>query len=239
MTRNLSRSWPLLLIAAAIAALFLSGWNRYLSLDALRTNEGVLRTLVNDNLALAVALFVAAYFVIVAVYIPGASIMTLAGGLLFGPWLGSAATVMGATLGAVAAWWLVRTSLGEPLRRRAEQSGGMLRGLLAGFQGDAFSYVLSLRLIPAAPFWLVNAAAGIGSAPLRPYILATFLGVIPATVIYSGIGAGLGALFRRGEAPDLRVIFEPQILWPLLGLAVLSIVPAVWKVLFRKRASAA
>jgi uncharacterized membrane protein YdjX (TVP38/TMEM64 family) len=240
MTRLLKRLWPLLLIAAAIALLFASGWNRYLSLDALRANEAALRAAVSDNLPLALAIFVAAYFAVVATYIPGASILTLAGGFLFGTWLGAAATVVGATLGAVAAWWLVRTALGEPLRHRAEKSGGLLKKLIDGFQGNAFSYVLSLRLIPAAPFWLVNAAAGIGSAPLRPYTLATVLGIIPATVIYSGIGAGLGALFRRGEAPDLRVIFEPQVLWPLVGLAALSFLPAVWKALFgRKPASAA
>jgi uncharacterized membrane protein YdjX (TVP38/TMEM64 family) len=239
MTKLLKRLWPLLLIAAAIAALFATGYDKYLSLDALRANEAALRAMVADNLWLALGLFVAAYFVIVCTYIPGASIMTLAGGFLFGTWLGAAATVIGATLGAIGAWWLVRTSLGEPLRHRAEKSGGLLKRLIEGFRGNAFSYVLSLRLIPAAPFWLVNAAAGLGSAPLRPYALATLLGIIPATVIYSGIGAGLGELFRRGETPNLKVILEPQFLWPLVGLALLSFVPAIWKALRGKKAVAA
>jgi len=238
MTTLLKRLWPLVLIAAAIALLFATGWNRYLSLDALRENEQALRAVVAQNLILALGLFVGLYVLIVAAYIPGASIMTLAGGFLFGTWLGAAATVVGATVGAVVAWWLVRTSLGEPLRERAEKSGGLLKKLIDGFQGHAFSSVLSLRLIPAAPFWLVNAAAGLGSAPIGAYTLATFLGIIPATVIYSGIGAGLGELFRRGETPDLGAIFEPQFLWPLVGLAALSFVPAVWKALTRKRAVA-
>lgn len=239
MTKLLKRLWPLVLIAGAIGLLFATGWNRYLSLDALRDNEQALRAVVADNLPLALALFVGAYVLIVATYVPGASIMTLAGGFLFGTWLGAAATVAGATLGAVAAWWLVRTSLGEPLRHRAEQSGGLLKRLIEGFRGNAFASVLTLRLIPAAPFWLVNAAAGLGSAPLGPYALATLLGIIPATVIYSGIGAGLGELFRRGETPDLSVIFEPQILWPLVGLAALSFVPTVWKALTGRKPAAA
>lgn len=238
MTKLLKRLWPLLLIAAAIAVLFATGWNRYLSLDALRENEAALRAAVSANLPLALLVFVGVYVLIVATYIPGASIMTLAGGFLFGTWIGAAGTVVGATLGAIVAWWLVRTSLGEPLRVRAEKQGGLLARLIDGFRGNAFSSVLSLRLIPAAPFWLVNAAAGLGSAPLSAYSLATFLGIIPATVIYSGIGAGLGELFRRGETPDLGVIFEPRFLWPLVGLAALSFLPAVWKAVTRKRAAA-
>lgn len=239
MTNLLKRAWPLLLIAVAIAALFLTGYDKYLSLDALRANEAALRALVADNLWLALGIFVGVYFAIVCTYIPGASIMTLAGGFLFGTWLGAAATVVGATLGAIGAWWLIRTSLGEPLRQKAQKSGGLLKTLIDGFQGNAFSYVLSLRLIPAAPFWLVNAAAGLGSAPPRPYALATLLGIIPATVIYSSIGAGLGELFRRGETPNLKVILEPRFLWPLVGLAALSFVPAIWKALRGKKPVAA
>lgn len=226
---RLLRLWPLLLIAAAIALLFATGADRYLSLDALRANETRLRGFVEANIALALAVFIAVYALSVAFYIPGASILTLTGGFLFGVWVGSAATVVGATLGAIGAWWLIRTALGESLRERAEKQGGLLKTLIEGFGGSAFSWVLSLRLVPAAPFWLVNAAAGLGSAPLRPYALATLIGIVPGTVIYSGIGAGLGELFRRGETPNLSIIFEPQILLPLLGLAALSFLPAVWR----------
>lgn len=236
MTNLLKRLWPLLLIAAAIAALFLTGANEYLSLDALRANEAVLRQAVADNFLLSLAIFVGVYIAVVTTYIPGASILTLTGGFLFGTWIGAGATVLGATIGALGAYALIRTAIGEPLRRKAEASGGLLKRLIDGFGGNAFSYVLSLRLVPAAPFWLVNAAAGVGSAPVRPYALATLLGIIPGTVIYSGIGAGLGELFRRGEKPNLSIIFEPQILWPLVGLAALSFLPAVWKAIRGKKA---
>jgi uncharacterized membrane protein YdjX (TVP38/TMEM64 family) len=236
MTNLLKRLWPLLLIAAAIAALFLTGANEYLSLDALRANEAVLRQAVADNVLLSLAIFVGVYIAVVTTYIPGASILTLTGGFLFGTWIGAGATVIGATIGALGAYALIRTAIGEPLRRKAEASGGLLKRLIDGFGGNAFSYVLSLRLVPAAPFWLVNAAAGVGSAPVRPYALATLLGIIPGTVIYSGIGAGLGELFRRGETPNLSIIFEPQILWPLVGLAALSFLPAVWKAIRGRKA---
>ena len=239
MTRLLKRLWPLLLIAAAIALVFGTGLDRYLTLDHLREHEQILRGLVAEHPVASVAVFVLIYVAVVMTYIPGASIMTLAGGFLFGVWIGASATVVGATIGAIGAWALIRTAIGEPLRRKAEAEGGTLHRLIQGLRGDAFAYVLSLRLIPAAPFWLVNAAAGVASVPLAPYALATVLGIIPATVIYSGIGAGLGELFRRGERPDLGIIFEPQFLWPLVGLGVLSLVTAVIRRLRARRKVAA
>lgn len=239
MIKLLKRAWPLLLIGAAIALLFATGANRYLSLEALRDNEAALRAFVADNLLLSLAVFVAVYFLTVTTYVPGASILTMTGGFLFGAWVGAGATLLGATLGAIGAWWMIRTALGEPLRERAEKTGGLLKKLIDGFSGNAFSYVFSLRLIPAAPYWLVNAAAGLASVPLRPYALATLLGILPGTVIYSGIGAGLGDVFRRDEAPNLSIIFEPQILWPLVGLAALGFLPTIWKRLRGKKAVAA
>lgn len=239
MIKFLKRAWPLLLIGGAIAALFATGANQYLSLEALRDNEAALRAYVADNLWLSLAIFVALYALTVTTYIPGASILTMTGGFLFGAWIGAGATLIGATLGAIGAWWMIRTALGEPLRERAEKTGGLLKKLIDGFGGNAFSYVFSLRLIPAAPYWLVNAAAGLASVPLRPYALATLLGIIPGTVIYSGIGAGLGDVFRRDETPNLSIIFEPQILWPLVGLAALGFLPTIWKRLRGDKAVAA
>jgi len=92
-----------------------------------------------------------------------------------------------------------------------------------GVAAGAFGYILTLRLIPLAPFWLVNVAAALAHAPLGPYALATFIGIMPATFIYSGIGAGIGDLLARNEAPDLGVIFQPNILGPLVALGLLSL----------------
>ncbi len=131
--------------------------------------------------------------------------------------------MVGATLGAVAVFYAVRTSLGAAMRRRAEASGGKLKAVIDGVEAGAFGYILTLRLVPLAPFWLVNIAAALAHAPLRAYALATFLGIMPATFIYSGIGAGIGELIARGEAPDAGVIFEPKILLPLVGLGLLSL----------------
>lgn len=214
---------PLLVLVAVVVAVFASGVTRYLNFEALQTHEAALRGFVSDNVFVAVATFIAVYAVATAVSLPGGLILTLTGGYLFGPWVGGSATVFGATLGAVAVFYAVRTSLGAAMRRRAEASGGKLKAVIDGVEAGAFGYILTLRLVPLAPFWLVNIAAALAHAPLRAYALATFLGIMPATFIYSGIGAGIGELIARGEAPDAGVIFEPKILLPLVGLGLLSL----------------
>ncbi len=220
---GLKRYLPLLILVVVVVAVFASGVTRYLNIEALQTHEAALRAFVGDNLILALVTFIAIYAVATAVSLPGALILTLTGGYLFGTWIGGSATVVGATLGAVLVFYAVRTSLGAALRRRAEASGGKLKAVIDGVEAGAFGYILTLRLVPLAPFWLVNIAAALAHAPLRAYTLATFLGIMPATFIYSGIGAGIGDLIARGEAPDAGVIFEPAILLPLVGLGLLSL----------------
>jgi uncharacterized membrane protein YdjX (TVP38/TMEM64 family) len=221
--KQVKRFLPLAFLIVAVIAIFASGVTQYLNLEALQANEAALRGFIGENLILALLAFIAVYAIATAVSLPGATVLTLAGGYLFGTWVGGSATVIGATVGAVAVFYAVRTSLGEALRAKAEASGGMLKKVIDGVGQGAFGYILTLRLIPLAPFWLVNVAAALAHAPLRAYALATFFGIMPATFIYSGIGAGIGALVARGEAPDLGVIFEPRVLGPLVALGLLSL----------------
>ena len=115
------------------------------------------------------------------------------------------------------------------LRDKAEASGGRLKSVIDGVQAGAFGYILTLRLIPLAPFWLVNVAAALAHAPLRAYALATFIGIMPATFIYSGIGAGIGELLAQGKTPDLGVIFSPKVLLPLVALGLLTLATTVYQ----------
>ena len=220
---RVKRFVPLAVLIAAVVAVFASGVTQYLNLEALQANEAALRDFIDDNLMLALLAFIGVYALATAVSLPGAVVLTLGGGYLFGTWIGGSATVIGATVGAILVFYAVRTSLGEALRAKAEASGGTLKKVIDGVGQGAFGYILTLRLIPLAPFWLVNVAAALAHAPLRAYALATFLGIMPATFIYSGIGAGVGAVVARGETPDLGVIFEPRVLLPLVALGLLSL----------------
>ena len=74
---------------------------------------------------------------------------------------------------------------------------------------DAFLYILTLRLFPAAPFWLANLALGLIDIRLSTYVLATFIGVAPMSVVYAGLGSGLGVLFAAGARPDLSLALHP------------------------------
>jgi uncharacterized membrane protein YdjX (TVP38/TMEM64 family) len=220
--KRLIRFLPLALLLLLAVGLLAGGLGHLLSLEALRTHEAALRTFIEAHRIVALLAFVILYMVATATSLPGATILTLAGGYLFGTWLGGA-TVIGATLGAVIVFFAVQTSLGAVLREKAERSGGKLKAVIDGVEAGAFGYILTLRLIPLAPFWLVNVAAALAGAPLRSYAGATFIGIMPATFIYSGMGAGIGEVVARGQAPDLRVIFEPHILAPLVALGLLSL----------------
>jgi uncharacterized membrane protein YdjX (TVP38/TMEM64 family) len=218
---------------AAIAAAFALGLEEYLRFEALAENRARLVAFVDTNLALAALVYGALYALVVALSLPGGAVMTLAGGFLFGPWLGGFLAVLGATLGAAGIFLAAKTAIGDALRRKA---GSRIAAFADGFARDAFSYLLVLRLVPLFPFWLVNLVPAFFGVKLSVYLAATFLGILPATFVFASVGNGLGAVIDRGETPDLGVILEPAVLLPLLGLAVLSLVPVLYRRLRERRA---
>lgn len=220
-----TRYLPIAVIATgAVAALFFA--RDYLSFDALAANYQHLIDWRDQNWALSIVVFMAAYTLSVAFSVPGAVWLTLIGGFLFGTVLGSVMVVSAATLGAVLIFIAARTALGDTLRARAS---GWLARMEDGFREGQISYLLIMRLVPAVPFFVANLAPAFLGARLWTYTWTTLLGIIPGTVVYISIGAGLGEQLARGEAPDLGVIFEPHILGPLLGLAFLAALPLVLK----------
>lgn len=226
MSRAARRWLPLALLVAALLGVYASGLHRHLSLATLQTQRDALQAFVAAHPLAAPLAYVLAYAAAVALSLPGALFLTLAGGFLFGPWLGGLLAVLGATAGAVLVFLIARTAVGSSLRRRA---GPWLQRMEAGFQADAFHYLLVLRLIPLFPFWLVNLVPALLGVPVRTFALATFLGIIPATFVYASVGNGLGAILDRGQEPDLKLVLEPQVLLPLLGLAALALLPVLYR----------
>ena len=189
--------------------------------------------LIDAHSVAAIAAFMTVYILTVALSIPGAVILTISSGILFGTLIGGAVAVVSGTIGATIIFLVARSACGENLIRRA---GPLACKLAAGFRADAFSYLLFLRLVPVFPFWLVNIVPALLGMRLGPYTLATLIGIIPAAFVYAGVGASFGALFDRGEAPNLSIIFEWRILLPLLGLAALALVPVLYTHLRRGKA---
>ena len=218
------RAVPMAFLLSGTVLFFALGFGRYLSLDALASNHRELAGFVDAHAALAVLIYVLAYAGAVAVSVPGATILTVTGGVLFGAVAGAACATLGATIGAVGVFLAARTAVGSALRGRA---GPWVTRLEAGFRADAFSYLLFLRLVPLFPFWLVNLVPACLEVGLGVYAAATVIGIMPAAFIYASLGSGLGAVVDAGGRPDLAIIFRPQLLGPILGLAVLALVPVV------------
>lgn len=213
---------PLVVVAGLVVAFFALGLNRYLSMEMIREHGLNLQAYARDHFWIALIAFVAVYAVATASTIPGPVFLTLLAGMMFGPWIGALAQSTGATLGSIVIYLIYRTALGSWLRARFAADQGVMDRITRGIDRNAFVTLLTLRLIPSVPFVLINAAAGMVAAPLRPYIAATFLGLLPSTFIYTWIGSGLGAMLRAGEQPDLPMLVS-RFFWPLMGVAFLSL----------------
>ncbi len=220
------RLLPLFMLLAVAAAIVTFGVPHALSWSELAARQAELTAAAQAHPVQAVLLYVAAYALIVALSIPSGVVMSVTAGLLFGTLEGTAAAAVGATLGAIVLFLVVRLALRPVLARRA---GALLARIGPGLQRDGFSYLLALRLVPAFPFWLVNLAPALVGMRLAPYAAATLIGVIPATAVFASIGAGLASVLAAGGRPDVDMIFSPRVLGPLLGLAVLSLLPVLWR----------
>jgi len=222
---------PLIVIAVALAAFFATGLNHYLSLEAVRENRAALVAFVDRRELLAALAYALAYAVLIALSVPVGAVATITAGFLFGVVYGTLVTVVGASAGAIAIFLIAKTSVGDEMAKRA---GPALRRMEDGFRENAFNYLLVLRLVPLFPFWLVNLAPAFLGVGLRSYALATVIGIIPGTLVFAGVGNGLGAVLDAGGEPDLHVIFRPEILLPIIGLAALSLVPVFYRRLKRR-----
>jgi uncharacterized membrane protein YdjX (TVP38/TMEM64 family) len=217
---------PLLLLIAALVGAYALGLTRLLSWPALAANQAALHAAIRAHPLASTAAYVTCYATAVAISLPGASLLTLAGGLLFGQALGATLAVMAATTGAVLLFLAVRYALAPLL---AAQASPMLERVRPGLQRDGFSYLLALRLVPVVPFWAVNLAPALAGMELLPFAAATFVGIIPGALIYAGIGAGLGGVLASGGSADLSAAFPPRVALPLLGLALLALAPPLWR----------
>jgi uncharacterized membrane protein YdjX (TVP38/TMEM64 family) len=214
-----------LILLVVIVAAYASGLTRYLSLRPIREHGQELRELVREHYLISLFVYFLAYAALTTTAIPGAIFVTLTGGFLFGTWVGGFTTSAAATLGALNVYFIMRTAVGHWLGEHLQQSEGLVGRMRRGLERDAFWYLFGLRVVPAVPFIGVNITAGLVSVPLKPYALATFLGILPAFLLYSAIGSQLGRYFEHGREPDLKaLLLEPRFLWLMAGVGFLSFV---------------
>lgn len=235
--RAILRHLPLVLIlmAAILGALTLGD---RLTFDTLRDNRAALLAWREAHFAGLAAAFVLTYVVIVALSLPGAAVASVTGGFLFGLLPGVGLNVLGATIGAVIIFLAARLGLGRTLAARIESSDGVVKRLQQGLRENEISVLFLLRLVPAVPFFVANLLPALVGVRLRNFVLTTALGIIPGAFVFTWIGVGLGEVFDRGEDPDLSLIWSPQVLGPLLGLAALAALPMVAKAIRGKGGAA-
>ncbi len=230
------RQVPLIVIVtvAVVGVVFL---RPFLGFDALAAHHQALQALVAQNAVLAAVAFLAAYVVIVAFSLPGATIATLAGGMLFGLFPGVLYNIIGATIGAIAIFLATRLGLGERLAARVDASQGAVHRLKQGIDENQWSVLFLMRLVPVVPFFVANVLPALLNVPLNRFAITTLLGIVPGAVVYTSVGAGLGEVIATGDQPDLGVIFEPHVLLPLLGLSALAALPILLRA-FRRESRA-
>jgi len=208
------------LFALAVGAFFYFDLKQYLSLETLKANRDSLLAYTEAHYTTAAALFILLYCLQTAFSLPGAAIFTLAGGFLFGSFVGTLYVNVAATSGATLAFLAARYLLRDWVERKF---GDRLGPIQEGFAKDAFSYLMTIRLIPAFPFFLVNLVSGLTRVKLGTYVLATAIGIIPGSFVYANAGRQLGSINSLGEIASLRVLGA----FALLGL--LALVPILYR----------
>lgn len=208
------------LIALAIGVFFYLDLGRLLSLTALKENRDNLLAFTDANFAAAVGIFIVAYATVTGLSLPGAAILTLAGGFLFGAVVGTLIVNVGATTGATLAFLTARYLLRDTVEQKF---GKWLGPFQEGFAKNAFSYLMTLRLIPLFPFFVVNLVSGLTRVNVGTYVAATALGIIPGSFVYAYAGRQLGTI------NSLQEIASPNVIGAFVLLGLLALVPIVYK----------
>jgi uncharacterized membrane protein YdjX (TVP38/TMEM64 family) len=232
------RFLPLIVIGCLLIGGYVAGLHEYLSLNNLIKQREALNTFVSENFVSSILIYMAVYICLVAVSFPGGAPLSVTSGLVFGWFAGGLATVIAATIGATIIFMIARSSLGSMLENRA---GSLLGKMVDGFQKDAFQYLLTLRLVPAFPFWAVNIVPGLLNMKAAPYMIATFLGIIPGTFAFTYLGQGLDSIIAEQEQAnpgcadagtcsiEIGSLVTPQLIAALAFLALLSFIPFIIK----------
>ena len=232
--RSVTRHLPLIaiLVVAALGAFLLRD---ALSFDTLRNNREALLSFRDANFVGLALIFIVVYVMIVAFSLPGGAVASVTGGFLFGFAMGTAFNVIAATIGASMIFLAARWGLGEMLTAKMNASAGKMKTLRDGLQENEISVLFLLRLVPAVPFFVANLLPALVGVRFFNFFWTTALGIIPGALVFTWIGVGVGEVFDRGEDPDLSLLWEPQVMGPLLGLAMLAALPIVIKALRGKK----
>jgi len=216
---NAKKAILLLVALLAVGLFFYLDLGRFLTLSALKANRQALAEYYATHGAVTVAAFMAIYILQTALSLPGAAILSLAAGAIFGSLMGTLYAVVAATVGATLAFLVTRYLLRDSI---IAKFGPKLEGLNRELEARGFNYLLFLRLVPVFPFFLINLAAGLTLLPLRTFALGTFIGIIPGGFVFVNAGASLAGI------QSLRDVASPRVLGSFALLGLFALVPVLY-----------
>ena len=216
---------PILLIVVASLTAWMLGVQKYLNFDSLREHQQMLVSFIDQHFVEAILLYSVTYIVIVWLAFPVATFLTLAGGFFFGQWIGTTATVLSATIGASILFISTKIASQDLLD---ENTKPWIKKMKKGFQEHAFTYLLTLRLMPIFPFFAINIAAAVLQIPFSTFFFGTLIGIIPGTFVYVTLGIGIRDVIQQPEFTP-QVILDPKLLIAFIGLGLLALLPIIYK----------
>lgn len=203
-----------------IALIKIFDLDAYFTFENLKEQKEVLADYVTSNYILAVLLFVVSYIAAVAFMLPIATVLTLAGGFLFGSVFGVLFANIGATLGAIAAFLFARYILGNKVQEKYEKQ---LKKFNKELDTNKYQYLFSLRFIPIFPFFLVNFLCGVTKLDLKAFVITTSLGIIPGSFVFTYAGSQLASINAISD------IFSKEILYAFILLGMITLMPVIVK----------
>ena len=214
---------PVIVIASAFLSVFLLG-AKAITFDDFISNRDQILTFRDSNLLFSVMIFMLIYISVVTFSIPGATILSVTGGFIFGLEVGLILNILSASIGATFLFLAVRLGFGN-LLTSFEKGSAKFSGLIQQLKINEINILLLLRLIPIVPFFIANILPAIAGVSLKNFFWTTFLGIIPGGFVFTLIGGNAGDFFDRGEAPDLTVFWSLEFLGPLICLIILVTFP--------------
>jgi uncharacterized membrane protein YdjX (TVP38/TMEM64 family) len=193
----------LIMIACLIALFFYFNLGKLLSLAELKANHTALVRFYEQHRLTAIISFVILYVIQTALSLPGAAVLSLAAGAVFGAGMGTLYVNVGATAGASLSFLVTRYLFRDAIQRRF---GLRLDKINSELESRGLNYLLFLRLVPVFPFFLINLSAGLTKMPLRTFFLGTMVGIIPGSFVYCNAGASLTTITRISEIASFRVL---------------------------------
>ncbi len=224
--------WKLIALATFLLLIIIinfSGYFSYLNLYQISNNYLFIENYIDSHYFSACLIFILVYILAVIVVMPGAWLLTFSGGFFFGWIIGSFLTIIGATIGACILFILSKSILGKYLNKKIKNKKGMLANFEKNINNNAFNYLLFMRLMPLFPFVFVNIAPSLLGIGFFVFFITTFLGIIPATIIYSLLGSGASDIFVSGDLFHLKNLISYKIVIGLGGLSLLSLIPIIFK----------